>query len=50
VRVTVEGAAPIELEVLLREMPEGIASVPAGVPGMPVLSLPGWRTVTGALK
>jgi NADH-quinone oxidoreductase subunit G len=48
VQVTVEGADSVELPVLVREMPEGTASVPIGVPGMPVLSLPGRASVTAA--
>jgi len=38
----------VELAVLIREMPEGTASVQLGVPGMPVFPLPGWASVTAA--
>ncbi len=48
VRVTVEGADAIELSVLIHEMPEGTASVPLGVPGMPVSALPGRANVAAA--
>jgi NADH-quinone oxidoreductase subunit G len=48
VRLSVEGSEPADLAVLVREMPDGIASVAAGVPGMPVLPLPGWATITAS--
>ena len=47
-RVMVDGAEHVELAVLIREMPEGTASVQLGVPGMPVFPLPGWASVTAA--
>jgi NADH-quinone oxidoreductase subunit G len=48
VRISLDGADPAELPVLVRDMPDGIASVPAGAPGMPVLPLAGWATITAA--
>jgi NADH-quinone oxidoreductase subunit G len=47
-RLSVDGAETAELAVLIREMPEGIASIQPGVTGVPVVPLPGWATVTGA--
>jgi len=49
-RVTVDGAEPLELAVVVTHMPEGIASVALGMPGMPVLPVPGRAIVTGAGK
>jgi NADH-quinone oxidoreductase subunit G len=46
-RVTLDGAGSAEVAVLIREMPDGTASIQLGLPGMPVLPLPGWATVTG---
>jgi NADH-quinone oxidoreductase subunit G len=48
VRVTLDGAEPLELAVIVRQMPEGIGSVQVGRPGTPVLPVPGRATVTGA--
>jgi NADH-quinone oxidoreductase subunit G len=45
-RVTVDGAEATEMAVLIREMPEGTASIAPGVPGTPVLPLPAWAGVT----
>jgi NADH-quinone oxidoreductase subunit G len=47
VRVTVDSGDQAVLAVHVREMPDGMASIPAGAPGMPVIPLPGWVTVTG---
>jgi len=45
-RLSLEGALPVDLLVVVKEMPEGIASVAPGSPGMPALPLPGWAAVT----
>ncbi|MGO9308280.1 MAG: NADH-quinone oxidoreductase subunit NuoG [Spirochaetia bacterium] len=46
-RLTVDGV-DVEMAVAVSDMPDGVASVPPGVPGMPVLSLPGRATVSAA--
>jgi NADH-quinone oxidoreductase subunit G len=47
-RLIVDGAEPMELTVVVTRIPDGIASVPMGVPGMPVLPVAGRAAVTGA--
>jgi NADH-quinone oxidoreductase subunit G len=47
-RLVVDGAEPLVLAVVVRQMPEGVASVQVGRPDMPVLPVPGRATVTGA--
>jgi NADH-quinone oxidoreductase subunit G len=39
-RIEVDGAEVAVLAVLVREIPEGIATVALGLPGMPMVSLP----------
>ncbi len=48
VRLTVDGGEPVDLLVAVKEMPAGVASVLAGVSGMPVLALPGWAAASPA--
>jgi NADH-quinone oxidoreductase subunit G len=50
VHVTVDGAEPAELVVLIREMPGGTASVQLGAPGTPALPLPAWAPVTASVR
>ena len=47
-RIVVDGAEPLELTVVVRQMPEGIASVQVGRPDVPVIPVPGRAIVTGA--
>jgi NADH-quinone oxidoreductase subunit G len=47
-RLSVDGAETAELAVLIREMPDGVATVQPGVTGVPIIPLPGWATVTAA--
>jgi NADH-quinone oxidoreductase subunit G len=46
-RVAPEQGTAMELAVVIREMPAGVAAVPFGVPGLPPLELPAWVAVTG---
>jgi NADH-quinone oxidoreductase subunit G len=45
VQLLLDGGEPVELLVVVKEMPAGVASVAAGVPGMPALALPGWAAL-----
>jgi NADH-quinone oxidoreductase subunit G len=49
-RVTVDAAEPLELAIVVRQMPDGVASIQVGMPGMPVLPVPGRAVITGAGK
>jgi NADH-quinone oxidoreductase subunit G len=50
VRIAVDGADAAEVTVLIRRMPDGTASVPRGIAGVPVLPLPAWAAVTGVTR
>ena len=43
-----KGTASATLTVLVRDLPPGVASVPWGVPGMPVRELPARARVSSA--
>ena len=45
-RLAVDGGEPVDLLVVVKEMPAGVASVALGAPGIPVLPLPGWAELT----
>jgi len=47
-RVSVDGGEPVDLRVVVREMPDGVASVAPGTPGLPVMAVPGPATITEA--
>ncbi|HET6449999.1 MAG TPA: NADH-quinone oxidoreductase subunit NuoG [Spirochaetia bacterium] len=47
-RVSVAGSEPVELLVEIRRMPDGVASVAAGAPGLPALALPAPATIAEA--
>jgi NADH-quinone oxidoreductase subunit G len=47
VRVAPEHGPEMELAVVIDELPEGVAAVPYGVPGLPLLGLPTWVRVMG---
>jgi NADH-quinone oxidoreductase subunit G len=44
-RVVLDGVGPVELLVVVKDMPPGIASVAPGTPGTPVAALPAWASV-----
>jgi NADH-quinone oxidoreductase subunit G len=46
-RVTPSGSGTVELPVVIRSLPAGVASVPWGVPGMPLRALPASARVAG---
>jgi NADH-quinone oxidoreductase subunit G len=50
VRVTPEQGAPMELPLVIRELPAGVAAIPFGLPGAPGLPLPSWARLTGGAQ
>jgi NADH-quinone oxidoreductase subunit G len=46
-RVSVDGGEPVDVLVVVKEMPAGVASLTPGAPGTPAVALPAWAAVSG---
>ena len=49
-RVAVDGDEPVELRVVVKDMPPGVASVTAGLSSAAVITLPAWAALSAAAE
>jgi len=47
-RVTLEGGLTMELAVMVKAMPRGVASLAVGLPGQEAIRLPSWARLSGS--
>jgi NADH-quinone oxidoreductase subunit G len=50
VTVSPDGGEAVELPLVIRELPAGVAAVPFGLAGAPHLDLPAWARITGGRR